>query len=183
MLIMEFKSDLSFKICLFGAGGVGKTTLATRYLTGMFDDTIKMTMGAVIHVKTMEMEGHNIYLQIWDFGGEDLYSALLPAYSIGAFGGIFMYDICRLVSLYKCEEWIKAFRTGLAEDAKNVPSIIVGGKADLKHQRIISPEEAKKYAIKYNFDELMECSAKTGYNVENIFETLVRAILKSRKII
>ena len=180
---MEFKSDLSFKICLFGAGGVGKTTLATRYLTGMFDDTIKMTMGAVIHVKTMEIEGHNIYLQIWDFGGEDLYSVLLPTYSVGAFGGIFMFDITRLVSLYKCEDWIKAFRSGLGEDAKNVPTLMLGGKIDLKHQRIISQEESEKYAKQFNFDELMECSAKTGENVENIFETLVRIILKKREFI
>ena len=149
----------------------------------MFDDTIKMTMGAVIHIKTMEMEGHSIYLQIWDFGGEDLYSVLLPTYSVGAFGGIFMYDITRLNSLYKCEDWIKSFRSGLDQDAKDVPTIIIGGKTDLKHQRIIPLEEAKKYAENFNLSETIECSSKTGENVEKVFETLVRAILKQRKFI
>lgn len=180
---MEFKSDLSFKICLFGAGGVGKTTLANHYLTGVFDDTIKMTMGAVIHVKTLEIEGHNIYLQIWDFGGEDLYSVLLPTYSIGAFGGIFMYDITRLISLYKCEDWITAFRNGLDEGSKDVPTLMVGGKTDLKHQRIVSQEEAQKYAKQFNLNGVMECSSKTGDNVEKVFETLVRAILKHKEFI
>jgi len=180
---MEFKSDLSFKICLFGDGGVGKTTLANHYLTGIFDETIKMTMGAVIHVKTMEIEGYNIYLQIWDFGGEDLFSVLLPTYSVGAFGGIFMYDITRLISLYKCEEWITKFKQGLEEDPSKVPIIMAAGKIDLKHQRIVSDDEVNKYASKFNIKHIIECSSKTGENVELVFETLVRDILKQREFI
>ncbi|MCK4688545.1 MAG: GTP-binding protein, partial [Candidatus Lokiarchaeota archaeon] len=84
-------ADAMFKICIFGDGGVGKTTLVKRYMTGVFKGDSTMTIGVDFHVKKLEINGLNVSLQIWDFAGEDRFRFLLPSYVIGASGGIFMY--------------------------------------------------------------------------------------------
>ena len=61
----------TFKICIFGDGGVGKTTLVQRYVTGQFSQSTKMTIGVDIVTKHVQIEDWFVTLQIWDFGGEE----------------------------------------------------------------------------------------------------------------
>ena len=75
-----------FKICIFGEGGVGKTSLTRRFLVDVFDMDTKMTLGASVFVKQLEVEGNKVRLQVWDFGGEEQYRFLLPVYSHGISG-------------------------------------------------------------------------------------------------
>ncbi len=56
---------------------------------------------------------------------------------------------------------------------------MVGGKLDLQEIRIISQKKAKKIVKKFKFIKYFECSAKTGENVDKIFEFLTRSIMKS----
>jgi GTPase SAR1 family protein len=48
-------SDAMFKVCIFGDGGVGKTTLIGRYLTGVFSSNSEITIGVDFHIKKIEM--------------------------------------------------------------------------------------------------------------------------------
>ncbi len=169
--------ELAYKICIFGETCVGKTTLARRYLKGYFEENILITMGAEIFVKFIEIEDTKIVLQIWDFGGETIFNFLLPLYSRGASGGIFMFDLSRSETLERIGEWIECFKRDLPTEKQEVPILLVGGKSDLKDQTSISQEEANRTAQRYNLLEYIECSSKTGENVEKIFDTLVRRIL------
>ena len=149
------KEELKFKLCIFGDFAVGKTTLAHRYLTTLFRGTVKVTLGMEIHVKELEMEGHQINLQIWDFGGQRRFKYLLPAYARGSFGGIFMYDISNEDSLTELDDWMDHFYQGLREDISLVPLLLVGGKSDLKMQREVKLEDAKKFQAKYKFIDVI----------------------------
>ena len=81
-----------YKLCIFGDGGVGKTTFLNRYCTGVFDEDLKMTIGADFSVKDIEVDAQSATLQIWDFGGEDRYKILFPSFVKGALGGIYMFS-------------------------------------------------------------------------------------------
>jgi small GTP-binding protein len=171
-----------FKICIFGDGGVGKTTLVNRYLTGVFDDEIELTFGMEFYVKKLEIEGVRCVLQVWDFAGEREFRSLLPSCVIDSSGGIFMFDISRYSTVKNLEEWVHIFKQN------NIPSryspvILVGGKLDLKDRRVIPPDEGLKIAGKHEFFKYIECSSVTGENVENVFTSLVREILVRMKII
>lgn len=170
------ESDYSFKICLFGDGGVGKTTLTNRYMTGNFNPDISMTLGANILVKKLYLDGKKISLQIWDFGGEDMYKFLLPSYSVGSSGGIFMFDVTRIASLMNAEDWIKTFKSNLEQ--KDLPMLLVGGKADLQGTRSVRQEDVDNLKRALHFYDYVECSAKTGHNVESIFENITKTMLK-----
>ena len=173
-------ADFTFKICIFGESGVGKTTLTRRFITGNFESDIKNTLGAALHIKFLEMDKKRIVLQIWDFGGEDRFKFLLPAYSRGSFAGIFMCDITNKESLKKIPEWISVFKEGLDEDEKNNPILLVGGKLDLNNQRAIDIKDANSLAKKFNLLGYTECSAKTGEKVDEIFKSLVTIILNKK---
>ena len=43
-------NDALFKICIFGDGGVGKTTLVNKYLTGIFKADQTITIGVDFHI-------------------------------------------------------------------------------------------------------------------------------------
>jgi len=175
--------EIAFKLCVFGESGVGKTTLARRYLTGYFEEDIKLTMGAELFVKYVTIEKIRVVLQIWDFGGEDDFKFLLPLYSKGSSGGIFMFDLSNKASLNRIAEWIELFKNSSEHDEKLSPVLMVGGKLDLQGQIAITESEAQRIAKENNLYKYIECSSKTGANVQNVFETLIRDILKFQNLI
>ncbi len=163
----------SLKLLLFGDGGVGKTSLVERYVNGTFKEDTRITIGVQFLVKRLKYNGDCIDLQIWDFGGEDRFRFILPAYCLGASGGIFMYDITSPRSLYHLGDWLKVVR----ERTMNLPILVAGTKLDLEPQRAVKLEEAIVEASKYNLPEVLEVSAKSGQNVSVVFDTITKMIV------
>ncbi len=168
-----------FKTCIFGDGGVGKTTLVNRYVTGKYQEDFKMTIGVDFYTKVFEVDDNRVHLQIWDFGGEHQFKNLLPNYVIGASGGIFMYDISRFSSLTNLEEWLKVLKKNPEVRDKYIPILLVGGKLDLdaNGKRVVEYDFASEYGEKYNLFEYIECSSLTGENVELIFNLIAKKMI------
>ncbi|MEE9376456.1 MAG: Rab family GTPase [Candidatus Lokiarchaeia archaeon] len=169
-----------YKICIFGDGGVGKTTLVNRYISGKFSEDFKMTIGVDFYTKSIEFEGIKVQLQIWDFGGEHQFKNLLPNYIIGASGGIYMYDISRFSSLTNLDDWLKVLKKTPGDSENCIPILLVAGKLDLEAEgkRVIEKEFAFEYGKKHNFFDFVECSSKTGENIDDIFNIITKKILK-----
>lgn len=175
--------DAKFKICVFGDGGVGKTTLVNRYLTGLFSDP-GMTLGVDFHIKWLDIEGQRIFLQIWDFAGEKRFRCVLPSYIIGSAGCIFMYDVTQASTINSLDDWLSVFEEEKKKNIdKEIPLIMVGGKIDLNQNREVQSNEALGLAQKNNFKDYLECSAKSGENVEEIFISITRLMMKNAGMI
>ena len=170
---------LKFKLCLFGDGGVGKTTLTHRFLTRVFNEDLKMTIGADFSVKELEIEGKTVVLRIWDFAGEDRFRVLLASFAKGADGGIFMFDITRYTSMKNIDDWLSFFKQGASKKQLQIPIIMVGGKLDLDEKRSVPPEDAIEVSKFHNLDGYIECSSKTGDNVEEVFELITRKMMEN----
>lgn len=167
--------DATFKIVIFGDAGCGKTTLTQRYLTNLFVSDSKMTIGVDFEVKSLELDEKKVKLQIWDFGGEERFRFLLPTYVKGANGGLFMYDITNYSSLAHIDDWLVVIKKKIDT---LFPIVVVGGKADLADDREISSEEGIKIAQTRDADGFIECSSKTGENVEKSFQALTKLMLQ-----
>ncbi len=92
-----------------------------------------------------------------------------------------MYDITRYSTLKNIKDWLEIFReeyTSRKQPGEALPIIMVGGKKDLEDKRSIPGYEAKKFVRTQNLYAYEECSAKTGENVELIFEELSRELLR-----
>ena len=178
----QLMSQLIYKICILGDGGVGKTTLINRYLTGVFKDNLKITIGVNFYTKTLQLSQQQIILQIWDFAGEDRFRFILPSYLFGASGAIFMYDISRFSSFRNFNDWMDVFEEGCKKNGSKIPLLMVGSKKDLEYKRAVSYEDAR--TITESFDgiyDYIECSAKTGENVPLVFDKLNKLIMECKE--
>ncbi|OLS12375.1 MAG: small GTP-binding protein [Promethearchaeota archaeon CR_4] len=162
----------SFKILVAGEGGVGKTTLLHKYVTGTFMADTKMTIGVQFHLKTIIVDNVVYSLNLWDLGGQDRFRFMLPSYVLGAKGALLLYDTTRIDTLASLEEWVGVCRT----QDKNLPILLCGTKVDVLEDRSIPPELVKDYLEPLKLFDLLEVSAKTGQNVERAFEILLHNI-------
>ncbi len=163
-----------YKLCLLGDVGVGKTTLIARYLTGSFNEYTQLTLGVQFHVKKLNIDGLPVTLQVWDFGGSGHFRFLVPAYLAGAKGAIFVYDITSPRSLSSLNEWMALLQSSIGM----VPVLLVGTKNDLAQDRKVSVLEAIEMGKIYGITQVMEASAKTGENVEQVFNTIARMLVQ-----
>ncbi len=173
-----------FKIVVVGNGGVGKSTMIQRLLTGKYLAQ-KITIGtdlASYHLNIEDYEG-NVYkvtLQLWDFAGEKRFRFFLPRYARGAQGCVLCYDITRFTSFDELKEWFKI----VDENATEPVYILVGTKKDLEQdKRVVSYEEGKKFQEEHEIEQFFETSSLSGENNKDIFETLTREILKVYRIL
>ena len=173
------KRRFLFKILVVGDGGVGKSTMIQRLITGNFVP-MKITIGTDLLVWDTTRGNDEIKLQIWDFAGEKRFRFFLPNYSRGAHGCLLCYDISRYTSFQNLQEWFDIVK----ENTNNAIFHMVGGKADLSDsRRTVQKEEAEDFKNKHDIPFLIETSSKTGENNANVFETLVEAMLKKREFI
>jgi Ras-related protein Rab-7A len=172
-----------YKICILGDGGVGKTTLVNKFITGLFQDNLKITIGVNFYVKKFDYNEYNITLQLWDLAGEDRFRFILPSYLLGAAGAIFMYDITRYSSFKNFFTWMDIFKDCSLKNQNKIPMIMVGGKSDLESKRAVDKEEVFKVVQSNNILDYLECSAKTGDNVDQIFHKITEIIMKKQELI
>jgi len=163
----------AFKIVLLGESA-SKTTLVNRYLTNIFDESIKMTIGADFCVKYLEIDGKKVKLQIWDFSVGKRFKVLLPRFTKGADGALFIYDIANYASINNIDDWLSLIRK---EGGAEIPILLVGIMSNEKNKQQVSVEEGKEIAKSKNLNGFIECNLKTGENVEKVFEALTRLIL------
>ncbi|HDI74862.1 MAG: hypothetical protein DRJ52_04295 [Thermoprotei archaeon] len=162
------------KIVLCGEGGVGKTSLAHRFTKGVFPRDIRLTVGIEHFTKVVKIAGENLKVVLWDLGGEYRFRFLAPVFLRGACGGVFVFDVTRVSTLYKLNEWLDIFRQYVGE----VPSVLVGNKIDLKNLRNVDRERAEKYAVSRGFLGYYETSAKNNEGVDEPFIALLEAIVR-----
>ncbi|KAL7858210.1 hypothetical protein AOLI_G00183120 [Acnodon oligacanthus] len=165
--------DYLFKLLLIGDSGVGKTCLLFRFSEDAFNTTFISTIGIDFKIRTVELNGKKIKLQIWDTAGQERFRTITTAYYRGAMGIMLVYDITSEKSFENIKNWIRNIEEHASSD---VERMILGNKCDMNDRRQVSKERGEKLAIDYGI-KFLETSAKTSINVEDAFFTLARDIM------
>lgn len=167
--------DFTFKILLLGDASVGKTSFTKRYCYNIFNPSERLTIGVDFHVKTIELNGKKIKLQIWDVGGEERFRFLLPTYCLGANAAFILYDLTRTSTLDNIPEWASI----VSHKGGEIPIMLVGAKLDLQEtQREIQRELGIQLAEKNNMDSFVEISSRDNINVDKAFDVLTELTLE-----
>ena len=162
------------KILTAGEGGVGKTTLLHRYVEGKFSADTRMTIGVEFFLKETVVDSKQCTLQLWDFGGQERFRFLLESYVLGAKGALLMFDLTRLITLEKIEQWVNIVRRA----DPNLPILFLGTKNDLDEELQVDDDYAEEFIKIYNLIDYLKISSKTGENVQQAFEMLTKEILE-----
>ncbi|MHA1720723.1 MAG: GTP-binding protein [Promethearchaeota archaeon] len=167
-----------YKILVAGQGGVGKTTLLTRIVTGKFMQNTAMTIGVEFHLLNLTLgkgdNAINTVIQLWDFGGQERFRFMLDSYVAGARGALLLYDLTRLRTLDGLDEWVKIVRT----HDKDLPILFVGTKLDRTDDITVSDEYAREFLEPLNMFDHLKISSKDGTGVEKAFKMITRKVLE-----
>ncbi|MFX1511998.1 MAG: Rab family GTPase [Promethearchaeota archaeon] len=179
--ISTTKSKYILKILLVGEAAVGKTSLVQRFVHNQFKENYLLTVGMEPYTKIIELKEANkdpirLTLSIWDIAGQQRFQIYRNVFYKGAHGVFLVFDLTRPASLTKLtKEWLPDVHQMTSPD---LPSILIGNKADLEDKIMIDPEidvdPVKKAA---NVSNYIETSAKTGENVSEAFNALATEIV------
>ncbi|MBX0329623.1 GTP-binding protein [Oscillochloris sp. ZM17-4] len=167
--------QLTKKICLIGDFAVGKTSMVRQFVEGRFSESYLSTLGVRVSRRVIQAHGDapaQITLMIWDTAGSESFNSVVQNYYRGASGAILVCDLTREETLGALSRYAQDFR-GVNP---GVPLVLVGNKADLAGQRVVSDEQIGLMAGTYGAPWLLS-SAKTGMQVEEAFQALGTLII------
>lgn len=171
------------KVVMMGDGGVGKTCIVNKFVYDQFFDN-DMTIGASFNAKILRVLSKDMKIDldvtIWDLGGQGEYYYLLPYFIENTNGIIFVFDLSSYAR-HSLESLYKRWKPLLEPFNKIYPSILVGSKFDLLDKNKVNYplETIDEYRQKLGCFKYLELSAKTGYNITQVFYNLVENILQN----
>lgn len=165
--------DSMMKILLVGDSGVGKSCLLVRFVEDRFNPSFITTIGIDFKIKTVDLNGKKVKLQLWDTAGQERFRTITTAYYRGAMGIIMVYDVTDERTFNNIKQWYKTVTEHSNEDAQ---ILLVGNKSDMD-TRVISYEQGESLASELNIP-FMESSAKDDSNVKEVFFSLAKSIQK-----
>uniref|UniRef100_A0A673KBT6 Ras-related protein Rab-1B n=1 Tax=Sinocyclocheilus rhinocerous TaxID=307959 RepID=A0A673KBT6_9TELE len=153
------------------------TTTQTRH-ESRIDDTYTesyiSTIGVDFKIRTIELDGKTIKLQIWDTAGQERFRTITSSYYRGAHGIIVVYDVTDQESYNNVKQWLQEIDRYASE---NVNKLLVGNKCDLTTKKVVDYTTAKEFADSLAIP-FLETSAKNATNVEQAFMTMAAEIKK-----
>jgi len=138
--------DYLYKVVVTGDSGVGKTNIITRFTTNEFHMENKATIGVEFgHAEVVLTDNTKIKVQIWDTAGQERFRAITRGYYRGAVAALVVYDITKAATFRNVEKWLQELQTHADPD---IVIMLVGNKSDLKAQREVATDDAKRFAEK-----------------------------------
>ncbi|KAJ8262040.1 hypothetical protein GJAV_G00161400 [Gymnothorax javanicus] len=166
--------DFLFKIILIGDSNVGKTCVVQSFKTGMFAEKQQNTIGVDFTVRTLDIEGKKVKMQVWDTAGQERFRTITQSYYRSAHGAMITYDLTRRGTFESVTHWIQEV---LQYGAASVLLMLIGNKADLDSERQVLFEEACTLAEEQGVLAALETSAKESQNIEEAFMLLARELM------
>jgi DIRAS family GTP-binding Ras-like protein 2 len=160
-----------YRVVVFGAGGVGKSSLVLRFVKGTFREsyipTIEDTYRQVISCNKQVCT-----LQITDTTGSHQFPAMQRLSISKGHAFILVYSVSSKQSL----EELKPIMQEIIEikgDVEGIPIMLVGNKIDEDGKREVSTSLGTALSKSWN-TAFMETSAKTNHNVKELFQELLQ---------
>ena len=85
--------DHLFKLVIIGDSGVGKSSLLVRFADDTFSENCISTIGVDFKIKTIDINGERVKLQLWDTAGQERFRTITATYYRGTHGVIVVYDV------------------------------------------------------------------------------------------
>ncbi|KAI9785509.1 MAG: hypothetical protein M1839_009250 [Geoglossum umbratile] len=164
--------DYLFKLLLIGDSGVGKSCLLLRFADDTYTESYISTIGVDFKIRTIELDGKTVKLQIWDTAGQERFRTITSSYYRGAHGICVVFDVTDMDSFNNVKQWLQEIDRYATE---GVNKLLVGNKSDMSDKKVVEYTVAKEFADSLGIP-FLETSAKNATNVEQAFLTMARQI-------
>lgn len=172
-------SITAVKLVLLGEAAVGKSSLVLRFVSDDFQENKEPTIGAAFLTQRCSIGEKTIKFEIWDTAGQERFSSLAPMYYRNAQAALVVYDVTKPASFIKARHWVKELHE---QASKGIIIGLIGNKYDLieedEDSRKVSYDEGLQLSKEENL-LFFETSAKTGFNVQQVFLEIGEKILST----
>ena len=182
------EDDGNIKIILIGNSGVGKTAIINRFYLDKFNKDLESTISSSFIVKSIDLDGKKLLLNIWDTAGQEKFRSLNRLFIKNSNIIIFVYDVTVRKSFEQLNFWYELVTDDINE---GVVLGLAGNKVDKTQEdgieEEVSKEEGKKLAEKWGAQFSLISAKMDKLGIDNFFIKLVnnyieKPNLKQRKI-
>ncbi|KAM4809445.1 GTP-binding protein Di-Ras2 [Rhinophrynus dorsalis] len=159
-----------YRVVVFGAGGVGKSSLVLRFVKGTFRESYIPTIEDTYR-QVISCDKSICTLQITDTTGSHQFPAMQRLSISKGHAFILVYSVTSKQSL----EELKPIYEQICQikgDVESIPIMLVGNKSDENQNRELDSAEGEAIAKKWKC-AFMETSAKMNHNVKELFQELL----------
>lgn len=177
------------KLIVVGDGGCGKTCLLIAFAKDIFLSDYRPTVFEN-YVADIEVDGKTVELSLWDTSGQEDYDRLRPIQYPET-------DVCLICFSVVWPDSLENVATRWWPEVKhfcpNIPVLLIGTKNDLRtdeaeldklkrmKKRVLSSEEAETVSKRIGAVAYIECSAKSKFNVNEVFAAAAKATFREKK--
>ena len=175
-------SESILKGVVLGEGRVGKTSILKRYFNQKFDSGEASTINPAFYPKKeTTSDGTKVEINFWDTAGQEMFNSLNKNYYQGAIAALLVYDVNQFNDTFgKVEKWAREITEVVGND---VIFAIAGNKFDLlksKSEIDNQTQQVNNFCNKYKCRHFVT-SAQSGYNINEVFEFLIKKKKKKYK--
>ncbi|TKR58004.1 hypothetical protein L596_030633 [Steinernema carpocapsae] len=167
--------DHLFKLLIIGDSGVGKSSLLLRFADNTFSPNYITTIGVDFKIRTINVDGQKVKLQIWDTAGQERFRTITSTYYRGTHGVIVVYEVTSGESFSNVKKWLHEIDT----NCDSVQKVLVGNKADDPDRRVVLESDARKFAESMKLP-FYETSSKENINVDEMFNCITKLVLDAK---
>jgi len=169
------KPVAEFKIIMLGDGGVGKRTLARKFVIDEGKKRYIATLGVEVHEIMFYTNHGPIRLNIWTNCGAERLGGYRDGYYIGAHAAIIMFDVTSRITYKNVPKWYR----DVTRCCENIPIVLVGNKVDSQNRKVKDRQITfhKKKSLEY-----VDVSIKGNYHVEELFLWMLRRLVANEKL-
>lgn len=165
-----------YKVVVLGSGGVGKSALTVQFVSGTFVEKYDPTIED-FYRKEIDVDGSPAVLEILDTAGTEQFASMRDLYIKNGQGFLLVYSVINaqtFIDIQPLRDQISRVKGGVVS-----PIVLVGNKCDMEAERAVASRDGEILAHEWNCP-FFETSAKTSYNVHDMFAEIVRQICKKK---
>jgi small GTP-binding protein len=160
---------MNLRILILGDSESGKSSILMKYTSNEFCNDYMPTIGIDFRLKKINLGENSINLSIWDSSGQERFRKITTKY-YNSDGIILVYDASFYSSIANIHKWLEDIYNYSERD---INVVLVCNKIDLVEPGNENIEKGIELANKMKI-QFYTMSAKTGENIEEVFNYIVK---------